>query len=61
MQPMHGLDELRGHGRMTWMEAEQGWVAALEEIVSALARDGFQECKREVTGRRRGLTWIETL
>ena len=34
---MNGLDELRGDGRMTWSEAEQGWVAAPEEIVNALS------------------------
>ena len=46
---MKELDELRGHGRMTWIEAEQGWVAAPEEIVNALSSDGFEECRREVT------------
>ena len=50
---MTGLDELRGNGSMAWSEAEQGWVAAPEEIVNALSRDGFQECKREVTTSRR--------
>lgn len=50
---MNELDELRGHGRMTWIEAEQGWVAAPEEIVNALSSDGFEECKREVTTSRR--------
>lgn len=50
---MNGLDELRGHGRMTWSEVEQGWAAAPEEIVNALASDGFEECKREVTTSRR--------
>jgi len=49
---MNELDELRGHGRMTWIEAEQGWVAAPEEIVNALSSDGFEECKREVTTDR---------
>jgi len=34
---MNGLDELREHGRMTWLEAEQGWVGAPEEIVTALS------------------------
>ena len=38
---------------MTWIEAEQGWVAAPEEIVKALSSDGFEECKREVTTSRR--------
>lgn len=49
---MNGLDELRGDGRMTWSEAEQGWVAPPEEIVNALSRDGFEECKWEVTTSR---------
>jgi hypothetical protein len=49
---MNELDELRGHGRMTWIEAEQGWVAAPEEIVNALSSGGFEECKREVTTGR---------
>jgi hypothetical protein len=52
---MNELDELRGHGRMTWIEAEQGWLAAPEEIVNALSRDGFEEREREMTnGRRHG-------
>ena len=50
---MTGLDELRGHGGMTWSEAEQGWAAAPEEIVRALSSEGFEECKREVTTSRR--------
>ena len=33
--------------------AEKGWVAAPEEIVNALSSDGFEECKRAVTTRRR--------
>ena len=47
MQEMTGLDGLRGHGRMIWIDAERGWVAAPEEIVNALSSDGFEECKRE--------------
>jgi hypothetical protein len=50
---MSELDDLRATGRMTWMEAERGWIAAPEEIVKAFARDGFDECKREVTTSRR--------
>ena len=50
---MTGLDELRGHGGMTWSDAEQGWAGAPEEIVRALSSDGFEECKREVTTSRR--------
>ena len=50
---MNALDELRGQGRMTWIDAEQGWAGAPEEIVNALSSDGFEECKREVTTSRR--------
>lgn len=50
---MNGLDELRAQGRMTWTEAEHGWVAAPDEVMTALSRDGFDECKRELTTSRR--------
>jgi hypothetical protein len=53
MQAMNAVDVLRGQGRMTWIKAEGGWVAAPEEIVSALSTDGFEECKREMTTSRR--------
>jgi hypothetical protein len=53
MQGLNGFDELRGHGRMTWIEAERGWAAAPEEIVNAFSSDGFEECKREMTTSRR--------
>lgn len=53
MQAMNAVDDLRGQGRMTWIKAERGWVAAPEEIVSALSTDGFEECKREMTTSRR--------
>jgi hypothetical protein len=49
------LDELRTRGRMTWTAEERGWVAAPEDIVMALAKDGFEECKREMTTSRRDL------
>lgn len=52
---MHGLNELREQGRMTWIEEEHGWVAAPEDIVDALSNDGFDECKRETTTSRRDL------
>ena len=55
MQRMHGLNELRAQGRMTWIEAERGWGAAPEDIVDALSKDGFEECKRETTTSRRDL------
>jgi len=49
---MIGLAELRRQGRMTWMEPENGWVAVPEEILTALTKDGFAECKRELTTSR---------
>jgi hypothetical protein len=52
-QQTDGLDELRGQGRMTWVEEEKGWVAAPEDVVGALSKDGFDECKREMTTSRR--------
>jgi len=40
------LLELCRGGRMQW--TGHGWIAEPEEVVDALALDGFQECKREV-------------
>jgi hypothetical protein len=52
---MQGLDELREHGGMTWIEEERGWGAAPADILAALSIDGFEECKRETTTSRRDL------
>ena len=52
---MHGLDGLREQGKMTWIDEEDGWGAAPEDIVNALAHDGFEECKRATTTSRRDL------
>jgi hypothetical protein len=53
MQQMTGLDDLRDQGGMTWIAEERGWVAAPEDILKALLKDGFEECKREMTTSRR--------
>jgi hypothetical protein len=53
MRQMTGVEVLRGQSLMTWIEAEQGWAGALEDMVTALSADGFQECKREMTTSRR--------
>ncbi len=53
MRQMTGLNELREQGRMTWIEQEHGWVAVPDEVLNALAEDGFDECKREMTTSRR--------
>ena len=50
-----GLAELHDQGRMTWTEREQGWVAAPDEVLKALAGGGFEEYKRETTTSRRDL------
>ena len=42
------LDDLREHGRMQWLTEARGWRAEPDEIVNALAADGYQECKREI-------------
>jgi hypothetical protein len=47
MQGPDRLLELCHVGRMQW--TGEGWLAEPDEVVDALARDGFQECKREVT------------
>jgi hypothetical protein len=46
MQGPDRLLELCRGGRMRW--TGEGWLAEPDEVVDALARDGFQECKREV-------------
>jgi len=47
MQGPDRLLELCRGGRMRWMG--EGWLAEPDEVVNALASEGFQECKREVT------------
>ena len=49
------LGELHDRGRLTWTEREHGWIAIPDEVVAALTRDGFEQCKREVTTSRRDL------
>jgi hypothetical protein len=52
---VNALAELNDQGRMMWTERERGWVAIPDEVVEALARGGFEECKREMTTSRRDL------
>jgi hypothetical protein len=58
MQQMSGLtadlNDLREQGRMTWSQPLGGWVAAPAEVLDALAKGGFEECKRELTASHRG-------
>ena len=55
------LNQLRESGRMRWMGVAQGWIAEAEEVVSALARDGFEECRHTETrhpqSHARGGVW----
>jgi hypothetical protein len=46
MAETNRLDELRRHGRMRWLGDDQGWVARPDDVVDALANDGFEEYKR---------------
>jgi hypothetical protein len=50
---MNSLGALREQGGMTWIGHERGWVATPAEVLAALANDGFEECKREMTTSRR--------
>lgn len=50
---MAGLTGLRERGQMTWSEDEHGWLGVPEEILDALANDGFDQCKREMTTSHR--------
>jgi len=49
------LDALRASGQATWVARQRGWVARPDDVVAALARDGFEEYKREIarSGRDR--------
>jgi len=44
---MPSLNSLYRQGRMTWTEREKAWIGRPEEVLAALARDGFHECRRE--------------
>jgi hypothetical protein len=54
MVDIQRLNDLRAHGQMTWTGRDQGWIARPDDVVTALAREGFEEYKREVTTHRRG-------
>lgn len=56
MQLIGGLNELREHGKLVWAGHEHGWIADPDDVVTALSRDGFEECKYEIAktvGQRR--------
>ena len=47
MEGTNRLHELRDSDRMQWLDAAHGWRAEPDDVVNALAADGYQECKRE--------------
>jgi len=49
MKRMQRLSELRDTGAMRWSGEQRAWVAEPDDVVRALAHDGFQEYKHEVT------------
>lgn len=51
---MPAVKALREQGRIAWAEEHRGWVAAPEDVVSALRNDGFEEYKRELVWTRGG-------
>lgn len=48
------LAHLRETGTIAWDAQERAWVATPDEIVQALAGEGFEEYKHEVTRSGRG-------
>ena len=52
MDGTRSLAELQLTGRMTWRGSRRGWVASPGEVIDALARDGFEEYRREVARGR---------
>lgn len=60
MDDRNRIDDLKRDGRMLWLDGEQAWQARPDEVVDALAHDGFEEYKREIarSGRdARGGMW----
>ena len=55
MEGTNRLHELRESDRMQWLDGVRGWRAEPDDVVNALAADGFQECKREVARVPRAL------
>jgi hypothetical protein len=54
VETIRALAHLWEAGTITWDPRERGWIARPEEIVQALASEGFQEYKCEVTRSGRG-------
>ncbi len=56
MEGPERLSELHQNGRMQWADREHAWSAHPDDVVDALAHDGFQEYKREIAHSRRDRT-----
>ena len=54
VETIRALAQLCETGAMTWDTQEQGWFASPDQIVQALASEGFEEFKHEVTRSGRG-------
>jgi hypothetical protein len=54
MQERDRLDDLRADGRMQWLDDAQAWRAEPDDVMHALAAQGFEECKREIARTPRG-------
>jgi hypothetical protein len=50
---MKALRELVNEGRIAWARDAQGWLARPDDIVDALAREGFAEFKADAARSRR--------
>ena len=48
MDPGTRFDTMKREGRLRWIPDERAWVARPDEIVEALAHEGFAEYKREI-------------
>ncbi len=51
---MASLNNLSERGRMTWVAQEQGWTGRPEEVLDALATDGFHKCQRDLPASPNG-------
>jgi hypothetical protein len=47
------MRDMTGFDALTWIDVERGWHAAPDDVVTVLAAQGFEECKRETTTSRR--------
>jgi hypothetical protein len=50
---MDRLRELRDAGKIEWVEKMGAWAGQLDDVVRALAAEGFEECRKEVIRSRR--------